>query len=178
MKVSLTSLPVLDFGLSWILPQPLAMIPTISAGESTQEEGLAERKIKKAAAPLRRSCELAFGIRIGRVSSDDMADPSQGSTTAYPQTRCNDQPEDGSQELTVVDLPHPRNKEAQDSRGARVFHHCLSQSQSASWGILLRAFTAQAVCRKVERHESYSGTAGGSTEIGLSVLSLWEARLS
>jgi hypothetical protein len=48
MKVSLTSLPVLDFGLSWILPQPLAMIPTISAGESTQEEGLlAERKMKK-----------------------------------------------------------------------------------------------------------------------------------
>ena len=122
MKMSLTFFAGVRLWVEWILPQPLVMIPTISAGESTQEEGLAERKIKKAAAPLRRSCELAFGIRIGRVSSDDMADPSQTSATAYPQTRCNDQPEDGSPELTVVDLPYARNKEAQDSRRTRVLH--------------------------------------------------------
>ena len=74
MKMSLTSLPGLDFGLSGFY-QPLAMDTTISAGESTQEEGLpAERKMKKGRGPLRGSCELAFSIRIGRVRRDDMAD--------------------------------------------------------------------------------------------------------
>ena len=59
--------------------------------------------------PLRRTLQVAFRIGIRRVCSDEMAYPSQSSTTAYPEPGCNDEPEDGSQELTVVDLPYPRD---------------------------------------------------------------------
>ena len=60
-------------------------------------------------ATLRRTLQVAFRIGIGRVCSDEMADPSQSPTTADPEPGCNDEPEDGSQELTVVDLPYPRD---------------------------------------------------------------------
>src|SRR5688572_6302873 len=43
---------------------------------------------------------LAFRVGIGGVCRDDVADPSQRSPATYPETRCNDQPEDGAQELT------------------------------------------------------------------------------
>jgi len=55
-----------------------------------------------------------------------VTDPSECSTATDPKTRCNDEPEDGSPERTIVDLPDSWNKEAQDSRSARVFHHSLS----------------------------------------------------
>ncbi len=98
---------------------------------------------------LRRSCQLFFRIGIGRVRRDDMADPSQGSATAYPKTRRNDQPEDGTQELAIVDLPHSRDKETQDSCGARVSHHCVLITPRGNFIQVLR---------KAEPHESYSGT--------------------
>ena len=59
--------------------------------------------------PLRRTLQVAFRIGIGRVCSNEMADPSQSSTTAYPEPGCNNEPEDSSQKLTVVDLPYPRD---------------------------------------------------------------------
>jgi hypothetical protein len=70
--------------------------------------------------------QLVFRVGIGRVCGDEVADPSECSAGAYPETGCYDQPEDASPERTVVDLPHSRNKETQDSRSTRVFHRCLS----------------------------------------------------
>jgi hypothetical protein len=48
--------------------------------------------------------------------------------SAYPEPWGDNQPEDSSQEPTVVDLSYARNEEAQDSRGAEVFHQSLTIS--------------------------------------------------
>ena len=95
----------------------------------TDDPKFARGAVRPCQLPLRRTLQVAFRIGIGRVCSDEVADPSQSSTTAYPEPGCNDQPEDGSQEFAIVDLPNPRNKEAQDSRRARILHDSLAHSQ-------------------------------------------------
>jgi hypothetical protein len=55
-----------------------------------------------------------------------MANPSQGSAATYPETWGDDQPENGAQELAIIDLPYTRNQEAQDGGSARVSHCCCS----------------------------------------------------
>src|SRR5258706_15957929 len=89
-----------------------------------------------------------------------MADPSRVPPLPIQRPGVMISQKSNSPELTVVDLPHSRNKEAQDRRGTRVFHQRLLISVSLV-GESSSAFNGQAVCREVERHESYSGTAGG-----------------
>ena len=55
-------------------------------------------------------------VRVRGVRGDDVADPAQRSAGADPQARRDDEPDDPSPELTVVELAQPRN---QRTRGPR-----------------------------------------------------------
>jgi hypothetical protein len=50
---------------------------------------------------------------IGCDSGDDMADPTQKTTGADPQTGGDEQPENSTPEMAIIKLPHTRNQEAQ-----------------------------------------------------------------
>jgi uncharacterized protein YceK len=71
---------------------------------------------------------LALSIGIGRVRRNDVTDPTQGTARAYPEPWCDNEPEECSQELAVVDLPYSRNKGAQHCRSTGVFHGSLTHS--------------------------------------------------
>lgn len=51
-----------------------------------------------------------------------MAEPTQQATRANPKAWCDDQPEDPSNEMPVVDLPDAGNDERQNRRSTRFAH--------------------------------------------------------
>ena len=57
-----------------------------------------------------------------------MANPAQEPTAAHPEAWGDDQPEQTSQNLPVIDLAGPWNEEAQDRRSARIpLQHVVGQ---------------------------------------------------
>jgi hypothetical protein len=51
-------------------------------------------------------------VGVGRVGRDDVANPSQQSARAYPETRRDDQPQDSGEEATIVELSDSRDDPA------------------------------------------------------------------
>ena len=70
---------------------------------------------------LRRSGGVLFlRAAVGGERRDDVADPAEQAARPDPQARCDDQPEDPAQEITVVELPDTGNQRAEDGRETRV----------------------------------------------------------
>ena len=61
-------------------------------------------------------------IAIGREGRDQMARPAEPAACAEPDARSHYQPEYPSEQLAVVNLAHPGDKEAQHSGYARISH--------------------------------------------------------
>ncbi len=57
-----------------------------------------------------------------------MKNPAQGPTGSQPKPRCDDQPKDASEEVTIVDLATARDQEADDCCGS-----CLGQWRLHVW---------------------------------------------
>ncbi len=55
---------------------------------------------------------MIFGVRIGRVSRDNMAYPAQHATRANPEAGRDNEPQDARQNSAVIELAHTGNKEA------------------------------------------------------------------
>ena len=73
---------------------------------------------------------------VRRHGGDDVADPAKQAARANPQSRCDDQPEDPAQEITVVKLSDPRDQRAQNRREPWILHlshrHHLPDSHLAA----------------------------------------------
>src|SRR4051812_42011826 len=66
----------------------------------------------------RRVLQLRTAVR--RHGGDHVTHPPEQPTGANPESRRDDEPEDATQDVTVVDLADPRNNQAQHRRGSRV----------------------------------------------------------
>jgi hypothetical protein len=64
-------------------------------------------------------------VGVGGVGRDDVADPAEQATRTNPQARRNDEPQDTSQEATVIELSNSRDDRAQNRRYSRLAHCCL-----------------------------------------------------
>src|SRR5215212_3938837 len=64
-------------------------------------------------------------VGIGGVGRDDVADPAEQATRTNPQARRNDEPQDTSQEATIIELSNSRDDSAQNRRYSRLAHCCL-----------------------------------------------------
>ena len=51
-------------------------------------------------------------VAVGGVGRDDVADPAKQATRSDPQARRNDEPQDPSQEATVIELSDPGDDRA------------------------------------------------------------------
>jgi hypothetical protein len=68
-------------------------------------------------------CDFApLGIAVSGIRGDQMTDPTGGAATSDPEAGCDDQQEDATQKLAVVDLSDSRYDGAQDCGIARLCH--------------------------------------------------------
>jgi hypothetical protein len=65
---------------------------------------------------------MFLGIGVGHRSGYDVANPPQQPTGADPETWGDDEPNDGPEDLAIVDLAHARNDGTQDRRDTRISH--------------------------------------------------------
>src|SRR5207248_4958995 len=79
--------------------------------------------------------DVPFGIAVGGISRDQMADPAKGSARTDPKARRDDQPKDAAQKLAVIDLSHAGYQKTQDRRIARFLHFLLLEPTGASMSI-------------------------------------------
>lgn len=77
-------------------------------------------------------------VGVGGVGRDDVADPPEQATRTNPQARRNDEPQDTSQEATVIELSNSRDDSAQNRRYSRLAHCCLLFLSLARPFLLLR----------------------------------------
>ena len=74
------------------------------------------------------SYRVIFGVRVGCVRGYDVAQPAQCSARAYPEAGREDEPENTSQNTSVVELADAGNKKAQDSCQKWIAHYFISTS--------------------------------------------------
>ena len=58
---------------------------------------------------------MFFGVGISAVRGDEVADPTERSASSYPKARREDQPKYSRQNASVIELPHSRDNQTQDS---------------------------------------------------------------
>ena len=77
--------------------------------------------------PLRELPHHVFAPAIVRgIGCYEMANPTKHSRACYPESRGHDEPENSSQEISIVDLPDTGNEKTQYSSYSRLIHQfCL-----------------------------------------------------
>ena len=76
--------------------------------------------------------QLIAGVAVSGVGSDDVAHPSQQATSADPQPRRDDQPQDASQDAAVVELPHSGDDRTQNCCQSRITDRYYSPPYTAT----------------------------------------------
>src|SRR6185295_7127198 len=71
---------------------------------------------------------MILGVGVSRVGSDNVADPSQRSTSANPETGRDDKPEYAREDSTVIELPDTGNKKTQESSCQWIAHYAMTSS--------------------------------------------------
>ena len=71
---------------------------------------------------LEKSCKsclksdgVFFRVGVSAVRGDEVADPTEGTTSSDPKAGREDQPQYAREYATVIELPHSRDNQAQDS---------------------------------------------------------------
>jgi hypothetical protein len=98
---------------------------------------------------------LALSIGIGRVRRNDVTDPTQGTARAYPEPWCDNEPEECSQKLAVVDLPYSRNKGAQHCSSTGVFHGSFLNSFGSNPRQPSRTLVGRCVSKSAPSRQPY-----------------------
>lgn len=73
---------------------------------------------------------MVLCVGIGGVGSDDVANPTESSTGADPETRGDNEPDDAPEDSTVVELADTGNKEAKKSCGKWIAHRIKPSEQT------------------------------------------------
>src|SRR5215217_5976497 len=72
------------------------------------------------------------GMRVGGVGRDDVRYPAEQATSADPQTRRDDQPQDAGQDAPVVELPHSGDDRTQNCCQSRITHRYYTPPTTAT----------------------------------------------
>src|SRR5215203_487237 len=71
-------------------------------------------------------------VAVSGVGRDDVAHPSEQATSADPQPRRDDKPQDASQDAAVVELPHSGDDRTQNCCQSRITHRYYSPPSTAT----------------------------------------------